>query len=114
MLVTPKLKVFRSILSATVVKKPRGSPVSRIGFAIALEDIANQKHNPKNEARLPFFPMEDNTNKSLAQDFMFEIIAALYPDQNSHRELYTLERDLPSFITRNAAPASDSLTRVFI
>jgi hypothetical protein len=80
MLVTPKLKVFRSILSATVVKNPSGFATSSTGFAIALVDIANHNHNPKNEACLPFPPMEDNTNKSLAQDFMFEIIAALYPD----------------------------------
>ena len=53
MLVTPKLKVFNSILLATVVKNPTGSLVFKVVLAEALNNIASERNNdPKKGSSL--------------------------------------------------------------
>src|SRR5271163_3093582 len=69
MLVTPKPNEFRSILSASVVKKPNGSLTFSSVLAGALESVAIHKQRAKQQNLLPAFTMLDRSIPNLNQFF---------------------------------------------
>src|ERR1039457_1753537 len=105
MLVIPKLKVSRSILSATVVKKPTGSSVLSMVLAGALKSIAIQPHSPRSQILL--FKAAKLRFASVRESLLRQIMSNA---DNILTQIFTLQLKL---LSKNSTTPERNLPRYF-